>query len=124
MKNPRFGSGDAAGQGVVRALRWIAGLLVIVWGCGCGLAKPPEFKWECASTTVTSLQCQIDLSGGDGSLCFEVVAVCSDGRHKERVCSGPMRAGETKQKVVSNLQPPLDLNVPCQGIEYENQVIE
>lgn len=87
-----------------------------------GCSGEAQMRWECQATGTSSMQCSIENNGNEaGKVCFDVVAVCSDGEHVARVCSSVIKPGELEQKVVRDFNPPITYNTQCQGFEYRNE---
>jgi hypothetical protein len=86
--------------------------------------EPHGFRWSCKPTGKNSMQCTVqNNSDRDAGVCVEVVKVCKDGDHVAELCSGPMRPGETRARVVREFQPKVKLFESCQGTEYRDPII-
>jgi hypothetical protein len=86
--------------------------------------EPHGFRWLCKPTGKNSMQCTVENHADRAaSVCVEVVKVCKDGDHVAELCSGPMRPGEVRARVVRDFQPKVRLFESCQGTEYRDPII-
>lgn len=80
-----------------------------------------EIHWQCVPNENRSVTCVFDVSSGSGSMCFDLVLNCSDGRHLRNVCSGPVTAGSNVSVDLVDFEPPLAPDVVCKPPVYLNQ---
>lgn len=120
MKNPLVVLG-VLGVLAVGAVGAIVFVLGIEGGVRTGI---PMIEWQCAMTGEDTAQCTISNYGSAyGQACFDMVAVCADGRHVANHCTGEIQAGETTAQVVEGFQPPITNLAICTGIEYQGAVV-
>lgn len=99
--------------------------LVLLAGLNAHAAESPQgFKWACKDTGKNSMQCQVKNDADyEAGVCVEVVKVCKNGEHVAELCSGPMRPGEVRARVVTGFQPKVRLLESCQGTEYRDPIV-
>jgi hypothetical protein len=84
-----------------------------------------NFLWKCKGTGRDSMQCTIqNKSDMEEEICVDVVKVCKDGDHIARMCSGLMKSGEIRSKVVHDFRPKVKFFAGCMGVEYRNRFVQ
>lgn len=83
-----------------------------------------NFRWQCKGTSRDSMQCTVqNNSDMEEEMCVDVVKVCKDGDHTARLCTGLMRSGEIRSKVVHDFSPKVKFFAGCMGVEYRNRFV-
>ena len=113
-------------KSLILALAVLAAAQVSAETLGDKIAREEaNFRWQCKGTGRDSMQCTVQNNGRmEEEMCVDVVKICKDGDHTARLCTGMMRSGEIRSKVVHDFRPKVKFFAGCMGVEYRNRFVQ
>ncbi len=98
---------------------FIFALLAFLPGCD---SEKLAASIECAPTHNHAYQCSVSNTGTVAlGACFDIVAICQDGEHRQSLCSTDLSPGEKSSIVAAKLQPEFGFFSTCMGTELRHK---